>query len=183
VDLGESERESLLQTAAGTLVGTPAYMSPEQNRGEPVDARSDLYSVCVVLYELLTLSHPLADCRDLPTMTAALQTRRTPMAWEAASPHQPPVAADLSWFLEKGLRKDKAERYQEAREMLDRLARRAEGDIPVQCPVTFSRSLALRLLRFIDQNKRATVVGLSILGGSLVAVVVAGVWALITVMG
>ena len=50
-------------TSSGTLIGTPEYMSPEQSRGDPLDARSDLYSIGIVLYQLLVGRVPFTRCR------------------------------------------------------------------------------------------------------------------------
>jgi len=58
------------------------------------------------------------------------------------------IPADLDWFLEKGLRKNAAERYQSVQEMIDRLRRRASGDIPVQCVVT----LPMRITTLVRQG-------------------------------
>ena len=65
---------------------------------------------------------------------------------------QGPVPADLSWFLEKGLRKDRTQRYQSVAEMVDRLRRRAEGDIPVQCMVTFSMQASTILRKALGRR-------------------------------
>jgi hypothetical protein len=62
------------------------------------------------------------------------------------------VPADLSWFLEKGLRKDRTQRYQNVGEMIDRLRRRAEGDIPVQCMVTFSMQASTLLRKALGRS-------------------------------
>ena len=133
--------KKLFQTRVGTLLGTPAYMSPEQARGEELDERSDVYSLCMTFYELLTLRHPLADFQTLDAMLDAVKNAPIPQAVLHSTGVQSPVPADLSWFLERGLRKDKAQRYQSVEEMIARLRRRATGDIPVQCPITFSMRL------------------------------------------
>src|SRR5581483_3533549 len=59
-DFGISRIDSSALTQMGSVVGTPSYMSPEQCRGDPVDARSDLFSAGVVLYEMLTGERPFA---------------------------------------------------------------------------------------------------------------------------
>ena len=136
----------LWQTQIGALLGTPAYMSPEQARGDELDERSDVYSLSVMFYELLTLRHPHESVTTLDAMLDAVKNTPAPRALGVASGVQPPVPADLDWFVEKGLRKNSAERYQSVQEMIDRLRRRATGDIPVQCPITFSMR-ATTLLR------------------------------------
>lgn len=142
----------LAQTRAGSLVGTPAYMSPEQARGEPADARSDLFAVSVMLHEFLTLQHYLHDCTTLEAILIGVQERKVPLAGFTRSPHQPAVPMDLSWFVHDGLHRDPARRYPSAQSMLDRIARRAEGDIPIQCHVTATRQITNKLLRFFDRN-------------------------------
>ncbi len=136
----------LWQTQVGALLGTPAYMSPEQARGDELDERSDVYSLSVMFYELLTLRHPHDGVTTLEEMLEAVKNAPAPRALGVAAAVQPPVPADLDWFVEKGLRKNPAERYQSVQEMIDRLRRRASGDIPVQCPITFSMR-ATTLLR------------------------------------
>jgi hypothetical protein len=59
---------------------------------------------------------------------------------------------DLAWFVRKGLAKDRANRYQSAAEMLERLERRAEGYVPIQCHVTFMRRATLEATRFVDRH-------------------------------
>jgi len=126
----------LLSTHAGEILGTPAYMSPEQARGEALDERSDTYSLCVLFYELLTLRHPHGDHATLEGMLEAIQSVRGPLAVMVSTDVQSRTPTDLSWFLEKGLRKDKDERFQTVDAMLERLRERAAGSVPIQCPVT-----------------------------------------------
>jgi serine/threonine-protein kinase len=78
LDKGPEEAGSAALTTVGTLVGTPAYMSPEQCCGEPVDARSDLYSAGVVLYQLVTGSLPFVAESPIDFAVHHLNTPPTP---------------------------------------------------------------------------------------------------------
>ena len=147
-----AKRGTLFETMAGQLIGTPAYMSPEQARGGTVDERSDLYSVSMLFYEFLSLGHPLADKQTIASMIHGITTEPTPMLMAFKAPHQSAVPADLAWFVKKGLEKDPADRYQSASEMLERLARRAEGDIPIQCHITFVKRMNNEWTRFVDRH-------------------------------
>jgi eukaryotic-like serine/threonine-protein kinase len=149
-------RGELYRTRSGELIGTPAYMSPEQSRGEPIDERSDVYSLCVLFYELLTLNHPLAEKTTLEEMLHAVRHEPVPIAGVVTHPQQPSVAMDLSWFLRKGLAKDPAQRYASVAEMLTRLERRAEGIIPIQCHITFMKRVSNGVGRFIDRHPIVT---------------------------
>ena len=147
-----AKRGALFETVAGQLVGTPAYMAPEQARGEPVDARSDLYSLSMLFHELLTLRHPLAEKRTLEEMIRGITSEPIPLAGTVRSPHQPSVGMDLSWYLRKGLAKHPADRFQSAEEMLERLASRAEGKIPIQCHITLMKRVTAEWSRFVDRH-------------------------------
>jgi tRNA A-37 threonylcarbamoyl transferase component Bud32 len=99
-------------TRAGLVCGTPEYMSPEQARGEPLDARSDLYSAGVILYHLATGSLPFqADtplgfvAKHLTEIPAAPRTRR------------PEVSTGLSDLILKSMQKDPAQRFESATAM------------------------------------------------------------------
>ena len=99
---GDITPGSLTQT--GALLGTPAYMAPEQIRGEPADTRSDIFSFGVVLFELLTGEHPFKRCTVSETVAAIL---RDPPSGGAASRDQ----FDYAIF-DKLLAKTPADRYQ-----------------------------------------------------------------------
>ncbi len=141
----------LHQTAAGALLGTPAYMSPEQARGEEATERSDIYSLCVMLYELLTLKHPLEDCHTLETMLDAVQHREFPIAGLVSHAHQRSTPMDLTWYLKAGLSKDPAERYQSVDAMIERLQLRAQGIVPIQCHITFAKRIGGIAMKTIDR--------------------------------
>ncbi len=103
-------------TRPGYVVGSLHYMSPEQVRGERVDARSDLYSVGVTLYEVLTGRRIFEGGTEYDIMTGHLQ--QTPK-WP--SDINPAIPYSLSVTLLKALAKDPAERFQSAKEFLNAL--------------------------------------------------------------
>ncbi len=101
---------TMTQTAA--VIGTAQYLSPEQARGETVDARSDLYSTGCLLYELLTGRPPFTG--DSPVSVAYQHVREAPVP---PSQIDPEIGPDIDAIVLKSLAKDPADRYQSAREM------------------------------------------------------------------
>ena len=145
------------ETRVGSLLGTPLYMSPEQARGQhtTLDQRSDIYSLSVLFHEFLLLRHYLHGKSDLAQVIHGVVSQEVGPHGDWSSPHQSPVPADLRHFVIKGLHKDPAQRYGSVREMLDRLERRAEGDIPCECPVTFSMQAVNETRTFLSRHALA----------------------------
>jgi serine/threonine-protein kinase len=154
--LTASRRGTLFETRTGELVGTPAYSSPEQARGAIIDERSDVYSLALLFHELLCLRHPLEEKKTLPEMLHAVQHEAVPFSSFVSSPHQAPTPAELSWFIHRGVAKDPTKRFQSVSEMIERLERRAEGNFPVQCPVTFAKRVLAAQKRFVDHHPLMT---------------------------
>src|SRR5262249_33904024 len=100
-------------THPGAVVGTPAYMSPEQLRGTELDARTDIFSLAVVVYEMLAGSRPFMGTSAADTMAAILTASVPPLGRFA-----PAVPAELERILTKALAKDRDERYQSAADLL-----------------------------------------------------------------
>jgi serine/threonine protein kinase len=97
-------------TGTGAIFGTPYYMSPEQGQGDPVDQRSDIYSLGIVFYEMLTMKKPYEGDS---AMSVIIQHREAPL---------PQLPDDLDRFrplLAGMLAKDPADRFQTVRELLD----------------------------------------------------------------
>ena len=121
-DFGIARAGASQMTEVGSIIGTAQYLSPEQARGGVVDARSDLYSVGVVLYELLTGTVPFTG--DTPVEIAMKHLSTVP---EPPSGRRPEVPLALDQIVLRALAKDPDERYQTAEEMDAELARVAEG--------------------------------------------------------
>jgi serine/threonine protein kinase len=105
-----------VDTETGTVMGTTAYMSPEQARGQRVDARTDIWSLGVVLYEMIAGRSPFSGETNSDVLVSILE--REPKALLS-----PDVPESLDWILTKALTKDREDRYQTAREMLADLRR------------------------------------------------------------
>jgi hypothetical protein len=109
---GDVDSKLTTMTERGQFIGTPAYASPEQVLGEPATPRSDLFSFGVVLYELLTGTHPFLRGTVADTMTAILRADPPPLA--GAVPGAPPAALRV---IELCLEKQPAERPSSARDV------------------------------------------------------------------
>jgi pimeloyl-ACP methyl ester carboxylesterase len=103
-------------TQEGTLLGTADYMAPEQVRGEPVDARSDVFALCSVIYEMLTRKKPFRRSTPIVTMYAVATEEATPLS--SILPEIPPAIEDA---LARGMMKDPKERFQDAGELMEAL--------------------------------------------------------------
>jgi len=111
----QAQTQGLL-SVRGVVIGTVPYMSPEQVRGLPLDARTDIFSFGVVLYEVLSGSHPFICESGAETISAILTNQPPPLL--TRSPDAPQV---LQSIVEKCLAKDKAQRYQTMGEVHDDL--------------------------------------------------------------
>ena len=114
-------------TRAGATPGTPGYMSPEQLRSQPADARSDLFALGIVLYEMLTGAHPFGRNGGMETASAILKEDPPPL-----ERYRSDVPALLDHVVRKLLARDADDRYQNAHDLVTDL--RAAASTPAELP-------------------------------------------------
>ena len=116
-------------TRTGAVIGTATYFSPEQAQGMPADARSDIYSMGVVMYELLTGAPPFSG--ESPVAVAYQHVQQPPAPPSSIDPNIPP---GLEAVVLKALAKDPDLRYQSAGELIEDLNRVLAGEVPLAAP-------------------------------------------------
>ena len=147
----EAVTRALVQTDAGIVLGTSQYMSPEQARGKPIDARTDIWSLGVVLYEMTSGRAPFLGETKTDIIIAIAKTDPAPLARFA-----PNAPAELEWIIMKALRKDVDERYQTVKELesdLKKLKQRLEFQTELERsipPERLTSAFSVSGLRYAD---------------------------------
>lgn len=153
----EGTRGRMFMTHVGSLVGTPAYMSPEQARGDidRLDGRSDIYSACAMFFELVSLRHYLEDAQTTEDLLAAVIMREL-SAKDLHTPHpaQEAQPLELLYIAKGGLAKDPDKRYSSASAMIEELQAALSGKIHVQCSATLAKRFLREAARAVDKHPR-----------------------------
>jgi serine/threonine-protein kinase len=136
-DFGIARSGASQMTEVGSIMGTAQYLSPEQARGAPVTAASDLYSVGIVLYEMLTGKTPFNG--ETPIEIAMKHVNEPP---KAPSEHRPDIPPELDQVVLRALSKDIHERYGSAEEFSADLDR-VEAGLPVSPETTAAATAVL----------------------------------------
>ena len=149
-------------TRTGQIIGTPAYMSPEQIKGEKIDGRADVYSLGCVLFEMLTGRSPFASGAD----DVQILYRQMHEAPPPLSRHLPEAPPALEALMHKALQKDPAQRYPSTRAMAKALSTIVINDRRRQGSGDHSGRVALTAQRILDEDRRSSIrrwiVGLSL---------------------
>src|SRR5216110_677972 len=160
-DLDEIGTTAVLQTRAGLVLGTARYMSPEQARGQKVDARSDIWSLGVVLYEMVGGSPPFPGETPSDCIASILTTEPPPLSGVLSD-----VPLKLESILQKALRKNSDERYQTINEMLADL-RNLKGELEAEGSSPQTKARAESIVSKIKAHKRGVLLTLA---GAILAV-------------
>src|SRR5204862_1019761 len=154
-----------LQTRPGLVLGTGRYMSPEQARGQKVDARSDIWSLGVVLYEMVVGIPPFLGETPSDCIASILTTEPPPLSGVLAD-----VPLKLESILQKALRKNRDERYQTIKEMLADL-RNLKGELEAEGSSPQTKARAESIVSKIKRHKRGVLLTLA---GALLAAAAVG---------
>ena len=145
-----------LQTQPGLVLGTARYMSPEQARGQKVDARSDIWSLGVVLYEMVAGSPPFRGETPSDCIASILTTEPPPLSGVL-----PDVPLKLESILQKALRKNSDERYRTINEMLADL-RILKGKLEAEGSLPQTKRRAESIVSKIKRHKRGVLLTLAV---------------------
>ena len=183
MDFGIARSMEAATHLTGAMVGTPAYMAPEQVAGKPVDYRTDIYSLGLMLYEMFTGSQTFHA--DTPVAVALKQMREEPVA-----PHEidPAIPVFIERAILKCLQKDPARRYQSVAELQTALRSPTGTGYPTAALAPPSGAASLRtsqstdsavvvsptLLRAAPKSKRASPIVWLLLGTLAILVTLAG---------
>jgi len=163
--LGNDSKETWVKTATGVIVGTTAYMSPEQLRGQKVDARTDIWSLGVILYEMIAGRSPFPG--ETPAERVAAILERQP---ERLNKLRRGIPAELERIVTRTLAKNREQRYARVAEMADDLRKLATAISRNRTSlITFKASHVLPVVR------RRTLLS-SVLLFAIAATVVGGVY-------
>jgi serine/threonine-protein kinase len=145
--LAKSANVDVRLSQTGTILGTPAYMSPEQAKAGNVDRRSDVYSLGVTLYELVAGAPPFRSDTVLSLLKKVAEEEPAPLAADR----------DLRTIVHKCLEKDAARRYGTAKELADDLGRWLRGDPILARPP----SAAYRAAKWFSKHRTAVAAGVA----------------------
>ena len=149
-------------TGTGIIIGTPEYMSPEQVEGKPVDQRSDLYSLGIILYELVTGKLPFEG--DTPLSVAVKHKIEEPRAPQDINAQIP---RDLNRVILKCMAKDKKERYQSAEELLSDLKKIEEGVPTTEKFIPVKKTQTSKQLTLTFEPKKILIPVLAVLAAAV----------------
>ena len=147
MDFGLARSEASRITSEGTIVGTVAYLAPEQALGQEIDGRADLYALGVMLYELTTGHLPFSGDDPFSIVAQHLHTPAVP-----PSKYRPDLPLSLETTILKLLAKDPADRFASAHQVARMLSGVAEGSRPPGAPVT-PHNLPIHLSTFIGRER------------------------------
>lgn len=153
-------------TMAGTVMGTPGYMSPEQARGEPVDCRADVFSIGSMLSTVLTGSPAFVGSSAIETIQLASQGKLEDAMLRLS---KPTIAPELRSIASRCLASDPAERYQNAQEVADALTAYRNGLEQRLRSMEVER--ATEITRQLERKKRMKVLGGAIFGAAVLSMV------------
>jgi serine/threonine protein kinase/Tfp pilus assembly protein PilF len=158
-------------TGAGVMIGTPEYMSPEQVEGKDVDQRSDIYSLGIILYEMLTGRVPFEG--DTPFTIGVKHKSELPRDPRELNPQVP---LDLGRLILKCLEKDKTKRYQTAADLHADLEKVEQGLPTTERVVSMRKPFTSREITVKFSIKKALVPALIVAGVAVIALALWRLW-------